>query len=215
MQPQDRSFTSHSVRGANVSLKVGGASWPGRWLRSLKLFVALACSVWLTGCLLGDYTVIIERSSMSSDEAALIQRAENVYPPNDQVLAAYVGDIPNPVPEKLWWYTTADSIQIPYALTGDSVEYYRQLVDQWKEASFAPYIVASLKYTAGVQSGQVFQCGTETFQNVSVVTMHMAWFCWRNPMNAVGFSKDRLTVFSAEGEILAVVGDGRSDWWIA
>ncbi len=175
----------------------------------------------LTGCPLGpltpelSYASSVERFAWSEGDAALIATAESVYPARDDVLAeaetGWFGSDPATLPEgDLWWYGDFDCVRLPYAITSETVAYYEGLIEQWQAGDFGAGPVmgsASLNYTA-----QVYHQDTDPefpeYEDMDVVVMYMEWMHICGPLCGLGFTKDRVVILSALGEVLAVYGDG-------
>lgn len=74
-----------------------------------------------------SYEVFVERIACTPEEATLIGLAESVCPPYEDVVAVFNGDPPPESEECLWWYDEYRT-RIPYAITGDAIDYYENEV---------------------------------------------------------------------------------------
>lgn len=98
----------------------------------------------------GIYTKSIDRISSSEFEEGLIDAAEKYYPSCD--LVVLVAGNGFEIPEsKYWYYDSFDGVNIPYAITGDAINYYSGLIDDFnshKKDKF--FLSANFEYKAEV-----------------------------------------------------------------
>lgn len=166
-----------------------------------------------------SYTQSIVREAGNDFEATLITRAEALYPPRDSVLAAAWD--PAQVPETgYWFYGLFDGTLIPYAVTGDAVTYYRELVEALDRSTSPPFLLsADLTYRAAVSFHETYTFeeldpatqepfSLEVFAQVYVVEMELDWSQYCGPVCGMWIEHSRVVVFDASGELLAVFGDG-------
>lgn len=173
---------------------------------------------WIAPREFGSFTQDVQRNAESPEEENLIAIAEAVYPAREDVVAVFVGEIPE---EPLWWYDTFDDVRIPYAITAEAIEYYSDLVDQWQEEADAdcPWCVTwlscSLEYVADIEYHETYENEGETFSDVYVVTMNLHWGAYCGPVCAHWFEKDRTVVLTPDGEVLNVFGDGPTSFIVS
>jgi hypothetical protein len=182
-----------------------------------------ASAVCLLGCPPGPtrtYDVQIERNFATLEEEVLIQIAEASHPAREDVAAVYpAGTKPEDLPEHVWWYYKefGSSLRLPYAITADAIEYYKQLVLGHQayylqhRASLSPeggeqfYYIANIHFFANFEDEH-----GETYSNVYVVSMALGWNYSSGPDTGAGFDQDRAVVLTPSGEVLHVQGDGRA-----
>lgn len=182
----------------------------------------VACAASLLGCPRGleeRFTVSIARDFDTQEEENLLAVAEAAYPPREDVaaLAEANGTDPTTLPlEGYWWYDTLDEVSIPYAATGDAVDYYEQLVADRRELArqlrprYSRTMEAHLDYSAGISYYSTYQHGGQTFTGVFVATMRLDWSSQSGPLLGMGFTKDRIVVLNPAGEVQAIFGDGET-----
>ena len=75
----------------------------------------------------------------------------------------------------VWWYQENLGIRIPYAITGDAVTYYSELVASNAKKAFKSYGEPSsrLDYHAGVKFHKEFKLDDKTFKDVNVVSLQL------------------------------------------
>jgi hypothetical protein len=193
----------------------------------MKISALLAFALVFTGCDSGtappederSYTQSILRQADGALEASLLARAEAVYPPRDSVLA--VAWDPAQVPEMGYWYLgDFDGVRIPYAVTGDAVAYYSELIDAWKASEQPPFFLqASLEYRAAVSFHEAYTfeetdprtgepLPSESFERVYVAEMSLEWYQYCGDLCAMWIDHERIVVFDEAGELLRVFLDG-------
>lgn len=158
-------------------------------------------------------TATIERTFATPEEAALIDIAEHACPARDTVLAVAALDQRAMLEAEagdgcLWWYDFFDGEdsdwRVPYAITSDAIDYYKSRIDLFVQGgAAAPY--AYLDYSATIAFQSNFTAGEKQYGDVYLVDMSMYY-----SENRVFLGKHRSVVITAEGEVLAVFGDGVS-----
>lgn len=154
----------------------------------------------------------VTRTAKDTGEKKLIAAAEAQLPDHAGVLKAADPE-QKPAGERLWWYgTTFGEIRVPYAITGEAVDYYAELIGKFGKQEFKGYAEpqSSLRYTASVASHPTLELDGKTFTNVRVVSMTLRFSATNCTGQSMGFdfTKERKVVFDAEGKILHVSGDG-------
>ena len=196
-------------------------------MRLSLLSTVLLLSIALAGCDSGgtepeverSYSKSIVREAASVFEATLIARAEVVYPPRDSVVAAAWD--PVQVPEVgYWFYGAFDGVLLPYAITGDAVTYYSELIDALEAGERLQFLTAaSLDYRAtasfreeytfeGVDPETLEPLPSESFERVYVVEMSLKWHQYCGFDCAMWIDHDRVVVFDEAGDVLRVFLDG-------
>ena len=166
------------------------------------------------------HQVVIERIAKTDAENQHIALAESTLPAREAVTQAFAAaptnkDKPLPADKNLWWYAEQIGVKLPYAVTGEAVDYYKGLVEGWKMAKRQRYVepASKLSYTASVKFEEVFKQDGKAFEKVHVVTLKLEFnadFTTEGTM-ALRFSKTRQVVISAGGKVLAVFGDGKTE----
>lgn len=165
-----------------------------------------------------NFVKSIERISEDDFEASLIEKAENYYPPREEVAGAARPWLE--VPESgYWYYDSFDGVKIPYCITKEAIEYYSGLIDRFnadKDGTF--FLAAEFNYKAEVKffenytspatDSEGIETEQQTFSSVYVVLMQLKWSDYCGSLCAMWIDKKREVVFSAEGDLLAVFLDG-------
>ncbi len=196
-------------------------------MRLPLLSTALLLVIALAGCDSGvteaeverSYSESIVREAANDFEASLIAQAEAVYPPRDSVIAAAWD--PAQVPEtEYWYYAGFDGVRIPYAITGDAVAYYADLIDALEAGERLQFLTeASLDYRVavsfrtaytfeGVDPETLEPLPSESFERVYVVEMSLAWYQYCGDLCAMWIDHERVVVFDEAGTLLRVFLDG-------
>jgi len=180
--------------------------------------LVLSIAILVSGCMLHPCSSTqIDRQFATPEEETLIAIAEQFCPAREDVLAAARPEERDALGLEagdgcLWWHYW--SFRIPYAITADAVDYYKQCADSFQQdpslcqTSF-PY--ADLNYQAGIEFMTVYAHGDTQYDNVYVVQMSLAYCEYYGWLSAEGFEKQRVVVLTAQGEVLAVYGDGPTD----
>lgn len=170
-----------------------------------------------------NYSVEITRRYAGKDTVPLLNKAEELYPPREAVLAAMkTAHFKLPETETsaltrtqdaLWWYSSFDGVRMPYALTNGAVNYYLELMRSFMKGDFSgsskiAMTTASLKYTAAVTKHEVWKFQGREFRDATVVEMKLDWSQYCGSLCAMGFTKHRFVVFDKAGNVKAVIGDG-------
>ena len=198
------------------------------------LYMAVLLSATLAGCASGSgiiepevkrsYTKTVVREAASEFEASLIAQAEAVYPPRDTVVAR-AWDPAQVAETEYWYHHSFDGVRIPYALTGDAVAYYADLIDTLQadtsEAGerLRSFTHASLDYKATASFRDVYTfegedpltrepLPSESFERVYVVHMSLEWSQHCGNLCAMWISHERVVVFDEAGTLLRVFLDG-------
>ena len=134
------------------------------------------------------HQVVIRRDATDKQQAAMIAAAEAAQPSaetlrqaaevrdrNDPLGLYQPKEAKAPVGDKVWWYKEELGIRIPYAITGDAVAYYSDLVGKYGKQDLKRYTEPSscLDYHAGVKFHREFKLADKTFNDVHVVTLKL------------------------------------------
>lgn len=161
------------------------------------------------------HVVKIERVITKADDAKWIIAAENLPADAAAVRAAALKEDANAVVgDKQWWYIESLNVKIPFALTGDAVTYYSELITGYGKKVMNRYSKpgSNFSYSATVSQHAAFTLDEKTFQNVTVVTLSMEFsenFA-ATTTEAMTFSKQRTVVFDKDGKALHISGDGET-----
>ncbi len=165
-----------------------------------------------------SYTKSIERISSGSFEAGLIETAETVYPPRQDVIQAAGTWTEVPV-SGYWYYNSFDGVYIPYAITSDAINYYSGLIEQFNqepEGNF--FLTADFRHQATVSFKENYQSPAlnslgeplipQEYENVYVVEMKLEWEQYCGSLCAMWIDKERIVIFNKSGGLLDIFLDG-------
>jgi len=160
----------------------------------------------------GSYVVQVRRSFATEAEAELIRRAEAERPVRDVPGAVGAG--------QAWWFHDFDGVRIAWAVTDGALQYYVALVAAFRAADFSTthglaMTQASVKYEASVESAARFEFGDRVFENVRLVRLSLGWSQYCGGECAMGFHKERVVVFGADGAVQAVLLDGEAAYIVS
>lgn len=180
-----------------------------------------------------SYRIQFKRQNDSKDSVYFIRVAEAVFPKRSKILSAKRDSKTSRSVtgswyfERLWWHEKFEGYQIPYALTGDTVNYYlnqysaskkelkrQQKDDQWKASKkdrVEYYYSATVKSNKNkVLSGSSLQTSQS---GLTIVTLKMKWLKLCGQGCGWGFEKSREIWFSNKRTIIKILGDGIEDKW--
>ncbi|MBI5093401.1 MAG: hypothetical protein HZB26_13295 [Candidatus Hydrogenedentes bacterium] len=183
---------------------------------ALPLCLLLMSSLALTGCPSVTQSVDIHRVFHSSTEEEMLQIAESTYPARADVVAAAGPDAARLPSQYLWWYRDISfNVHAPYAITAESIVHYTGVVQHLDEirntAGGRVWLFGHFQYHATVDYRASYVDAGQQFENVYVVTMDMALGLLTSRTASVGFTKERVVVLNAAGEVLAIFGDGLAE----
>ncbi|MCX5758845.1 MAG: hypothetical protein NTU83_10150 [Candidatus Hydrogenedentes bacterium] len=147
----------------------------------------------------------------------MIVAAEHACPVREDVLAAAAPEERESLEAEagdkcLWWYQDS-SFKVPYAITSDAIDYLAQQIEEERQSTsmllliLSPVIGSQLNYQATIEFRNRFTSGTKQFDDVYLVHMVLSY-----DRGLTGFQKERTVVVRADGEVLAVFGDGVTGW---
>lgn len=166
---------------------------------------------------------VITREAMGNKQSAMISAAEAAQAPREAVLKEAArkdpgADANEPViPEggNVWWYQEKLGIRIPYAITGDAITYFSELVASNAKKPFKSYGEPSsrLDYHAGVKFHKEFKLADKTFKDVNVVSLQLRFAAnfTASSTAALSFEKKRVVVLDADNKVLHISGDGPTE----
>jgi len=171
------------------------------------------------------HQIIVNREVDNDREASMIAAAEDAVPSKESLLKALeapdrddplglLGPKPEKLPEgdKVWWYQEKLGIRIPAAITGEAIEYYMGLVEQYGKQSVTREIEPSsrLEYLATVAFHPEFKIDDKSFEAVQVVNLKLIFdqsFA-ATAGDAMHFEKTRIVVLDDNAKVLYISGDG-------
>jgi hypothetical protein len=148
------------------------------------------------------HVISIERKAANEAEKTLIATAEAAETESDN-----------------WWILGVDrqplmksNVKVPYALTGEVVDYYAARVKQYQTKACRSFMEPSsrLAYTAAVAHQDSVTLAGKTYANVHVVTLKLSFDSnfTEDATMGINVMKRRTIVLDAAGKVLAVDGDG-------
>ena len=179
----------------------------------------------------GRFRASILRITANADEARLIRLAEQLYPSPEAIVASAanaeernrltatvagvslrslkVPQRPAGKPADRWWLDSFDETWIPFAVTGDAIEYYLGRLHDYaaglRHFGFSANDGAdhgALVYTATVLP-------TSEPGAIRVVELQLQWNYWCGNLCAMEFIHTRRVFFDASGRAVRIQGDAR------
>lgn len=168
----------------------------------------------------GRFEIVVSRSATTTRERELLAVAENLLPNVnliEEAVEEHLSEIDSAgqwpanfeearaIPGDRWWWMDFGGL-LPFALHGDAVHHYINLVRSYALAEDAMGRSATLRYSA-----HVTDVGEEGFRVALAVSfsMNCGGRC------GFGFAHKRIVVFDESGAVIAVQGDGQPDAWIS
>src|SRR5436190_1936700 len=174
------------------------------------------------------HSILIKREYGSAEEKLLV-KAESVYKNPEKVEPELLKQwrhiaepyVVLPDGEPKWWTGSVDTILETELVTTAAVLYYynisqamRNKAGRLKENSFT-FFSSSLKYESSIKKMDVYERGDSSFRNVYVANMTLTWAQICGGECGSGFTRNKIIVMSADGEILKMFIDdpvNRSSW---
>jgi len=168
------------------------------------------------------FTIKINRDIRFKTWKKLIEKAESCFPPVEEVLKHYkYKDNIKDFDKNLWWYKKSDGVNIPYAITYSSVNYYINLINNFKKGKFKESGTAEMKfarftYSAKVHSYSSIVYNESKYENIYVVELKLRWKNNCGPLCATSFDKNRLVIFREDDfKLLGIIGDGKTNYVVS
>ncbi len=170
------------------------------------------------------YSIYLERMSDMKDGEYYLRMAESIYPSREIIEKAIKSPENNWFFERLWWYDKHLEFLIPFALTGDSINYYvekyRTAKEEIKKMNQGLTEKGSalrrieFSYTAKIKDEGETMVGGEIVPKIRVL-MEMKWYDYCGQPCGWGFKKQREVVFAGKMRVLSIRGDGPTGKWIS
>ena len=161
-----------------------------------------------------NHKVSIKRDATDAKQSAMITAAEAAQVSKEELIKAAKQDA-IPQGDKVWWYEEKLGTRIPYAITGDAITYYSDIVTSHAKKAFKSYAMPSsrLDYQAGVQFHKEFKIDGKTFTNVNVVTLKLSFSAnfTAEATSGLSFDKKRIVVLDAENKVAHISSDGPTE----
>lgn len=166
-----------------------------------------------------EYKKLIERDFGNSVEEGLLTKAENYYPPREDIINAISTQTIEIPDSNYWYYDDFDGIRVPYCITIDAVNFYTHIIDSLNENKTANFLItAEFKYKAEVSFQKIYYSPArnnqgetvtpERFESVYVVHMYISWKDYCGALCGTTISRERIVIFNEEGELVKVFLDG-------
>lgn len=160
------------------------------------------------------HTAEVQRVHGDKKQEAMIAAAEAAQP-DPKALREAAAEAKTAVVDHQWWYKMELDTRIPFAITGDAVEYYLRRVENNGKQTFKRYMQpgSSVNYQASVAFHKEFTSGEKVFQNVHVVTLKLKFSqnFVTTQTEGMFFSKERVVVLDEAGKVLHITGDGPTE----
>lgn len=161
-----------------------------------------------------NHKVVIKRDTTDAKHAAMITAAESARVPKEELIKA-TAENTIPQGDNVWWHEEKLGTRIPYAITGDAITYYSDVVANHAKKAFKSYAMPSSKldYQAAVQLHKEFKIDDKTFTNVNVVTLKLSFSAnfTAEPTSGLSFDKKRIVVLDSANKVVHVSGDGPTE----
>lgn len=180
------------------------------------------------------YSLLFDRTNDVKDAEYYLRVAEAIYPDRSKIYPKRNStkqenaEITSWYFERLWWFEEHKHYRVPYALTGDAVNYYIRMYKAFKSRSQMAAIKDSSKtgiqnrvefaYSAkiiksGAESSTTTEAGDSNFAQPVKVILKMRWFEYCGEPCGWGFEKTREVYFSSKTSVTRITGDGRVNKW--
>jgi hypothetical protein len=175
----------------------------------------------------GPYKAEILRSFGSSNEEALLKKAEAVYSSPGKMIEdvfRFPDDWATDPPQEMapiWGMRGNDNIQSTQIVTARAVRYYYDLTLAVKQNPHLPSgfdaVNTNLKYTAAIKDFDHYSHGKDTFENIYVADLTLEWGFVCGGLCGMGFTRNKLVVLDSRGEVVALYLDApvNSQNWVS
>ncbi|MDH5559334.1 MAG: hypothetical protein OEY59_00600 [Deltaproteobacteria bacterium] len=181
-----------------------------------------------------NYSIKFDRITNNKEESYFLSLAEAIFPMKNKILAEIRGSsvpkqkLDNWYFERLWWFDIYQGGFIPYAITGDAVNFYTQrYINFKKNLKETP---SDLLWKKGnkdkvefTYEAQVIIPQKRTDANLREVSesypirviMSLKWYEFCGQPCGWGFEKKREILFSSKTEVIEIKGDGIFKKWVS
>ena len=174
------------------------------------------------------YKIDFKRTSMEDDDAYYIQIAESIFPNRKKIRQVEQNGQIGWYFERKWWFKEHLGYRIPYALTGDTVNFYLKKYQMFKKElkhrrALNPRVRdykdrVEFSYIAKVireQGSAQAKAPQGSQRDILRVQLKMKWYLFCGQPCGWGFEKTREVIFSGRNKIIEIRGDGASPVWIS
>jgi hypothetical protein len=156
------------------------------------------------------HAVVVREPGSEQDEPRL-RLAESLYPAPEAIArpSTCAADLSSDEP----WWTGCDP-RVPFALTASAVRFYLDQIAAFRRGQQPsrgrPLRSGAMRYEAigSWESDVVIE--DRSYRDVYVARLNLTWHVNCGELCGWAFSKQRIVVISRSGDVLAVVGDGRT-----
>jgi hypothetical protein len=170
------------------------------------------------------YKIEFDRAFEVKDSEYYLAIAEGIFPERNVILKSAINNEKSWFFERLWWDEEYKNCLIPFAITGDAINYYIERYKQIKSQSKGEEQPdrtrgSNLKRIEFFYLAKVIDEGSVIIAETSFpkkrVTMEMKWYEYCGQPCGWGFEKHREVVFAGKNIVLSVTGDGTAVKWIS
>ena len=166
----------------------------------------------------GVFEEHIQRNFSGPLQEKWLLKAENTLPARRDIEKArqsspHYRRAKTPLSYHLWWYDDFDGVRLPFAITAQGVNYYRNLLAAFRRGDFRganglAMSQARLDYRAVIAFHRVWKGKSRSFRNVYLATLELKWSQTCGSLCGLYIDRTRQVVISPQGKILGVFGDG-------
>ncbi|HEV2223627.1 MAG TPA: hypothetical protein VGR84_11550 [Candidatus Acidoferrales bacterium] len=178
----------------------------------------------------GPFKIYIARSFADPREDTLLRKAEAVYPrgalhPQGPTIR---GDSSSPLCSQdhtttlpRWGGCGNDDIEMTDIVTASAVRYYYDLTLLARKNPHLPSgftaLGSSMKYNAGIKFFIDYSHRKDTWHGVYVADLTLKWGFMCGELCGVGFTRNKIVVLDAEGNVLAMYLDApvNREFWVS
>ena len=177
------------------------------------------------------HPILIKRQYGSPEEDKLLAKAESLYKNPQNIESDLLRqwrrladkDFVLPEREPKWWTGEVDTILETELVTTEAVLYYYRTSHALRDnngilkPNTFTFSHSDLKYEAAIKKMDLYERSGKSFRNVYVANMTLTWGTICGSLCGFGFTRNKLVVMSASGEILELFLDDpvNSRFWMA
>ncbi len=172
-----------------------------------------------------SYSLFLDRTENIEDANYYIHIAESIYPDRNKIQTLTHLETNHWYFERLWWFEEYKNMLIPYAITGDTVNFYiekykqrkekiknKETKNEWKGSNKNRI---EFSYTANIVEEGTYTDDNGNQQQKIRVIMQIRWYEYCGQPCGWGFEKRRDIVFMGKNRVVQVIGDGIISKWIS
>lgn len=170
------------------------------------------------------YVIDFDRAYSDKDADHYLTIAEGIFPERSMVIKSSATEAKSWFFERLWWDQEYNGYPIPFAITGDAINFYIERYQQVKAERKTELSADRLKGSNSKRIEFTYQAkiideGSMVISEIQYakkrVIMEMKWYEYCGQPCGWGFELHREIVFAGKYQVQSIKGDGTTTTWIS